>query len=1109
MAVFSLSKNIKNMKNLIASSILLDLKISKELTKSEIVNYFWLLGIRKLIIIKVVKGESEELFTRIGNSPTSDIGIFTTSYIKLFRNNLLRDQVLNNTQLSNKIVFLFEDSSWNEIVSIFRFNNILISGGSSSKRHLLSPLQLRLSRILLPLELNRSYNLSKTINDSFHSNSMDIYGTAEDLTSEEAENKYQEVKPKLNETIERIALKLQKENHDKISNNIFDNKASEVDKNMSDKLNNKENINKKNNHDGGALHSFNNLNSPFCVNNIQKRQYHDSVSSLRNWGSSATSAKGEGLIRLNDIKETNKGERGSENKDYQIFSYLEEVSKIVEDNQDNLFAAQKQIETLWISMMKNKLEDSKFLNHRLVKLLSIAKETLNVYSNHYTIKKRFPSLYKKLNKIEYLMLTFSLVLTYHSRVGHTSLSMITGNGIVYLMYKEIIKKQARSLLKETNKGGSENKDLDIENLTTYKQFKESLDLNQEKILRLGAFFIDMLSIFPANIFERSIHFDESKYGELAILTINSEHLEDIKKNIIIPPSSLPMICEPNQWSDNLHGGFLENKFEQKSIITGSFQHKHTVENKLNLYKAVNYLNSIKFGVNVYLLNYLENEGNFLLDSENNQEIDKSEELQREITLKVARTFSNIPFYLSTHSDFRGRIYTQSFFLSYQSGDLSTALLRLWEGDKLSESGLRYLYIYGANVYNEENLNKKSYDERVEWVKNNYEKILKMEPTFISKAESRVIFAAFCLTMREIEKNPDALVYLPIFLDATCSGIQHFSALLKDFELGQHVNLKKQTDQDKVEDIYSEMIDPINKAINEYGKNNPEFIKLSLVKLSRKLLKAPIMTKLYNSTSFGMSQQLKSNLIKKKSELQNNENGVKKLRLKYEAPGKNGPVILNNLEIFKMGEIIHEQIFHLYPSLKSIYSYFIDMVKLMIILNIPVVWITPSGLKITQSYSRSTLNKVAINMGGKTRSMILREWTEKLDKIKQVQAVIPNIIHSLDATHLINLLNYADDNKFKPIITIHDCFGTHPNKLEELSFMVKKEFVLLYTQSNFLENFHDRIIQAIKDNQYIIYKDKEIGEQFVRINRKTYIIPQVPKLGSLDLQNILESKYMIS
>jgi len=218
--------------------------------------------------------------------------------------------------------------------------------------------------------------------------------------------------------------------------------------------------------------------------------------------------------------------------------------------------------------MKNKLEDSKFLNHRLVNLLFTAKETLSIYSNHYTFKKRFPLFYDKLNKIEYLMLTFSLVIAYHFRVGHTSLSIITGNGIAYLMYKEMIKNKIKG-----------NKDLDIENLTSYKQFKESLDLNQEKILRLGAFFIDMLSTFPADIFERSIQFDESKYGELAVLKINSEHLEEIKKNIVIPPSSLPMICLPNPWSDNSYGGYLENKYEQKSLITGSTHHKHVLKNK--------------------------------------------------------------------------------------------------------------------------------------------------------------------------------------------------------------------------------------------------------------------------------------------------------------------------------------------------------------------------------------------------------------------------------------------------------------------------------------------------------------------------------------------------
>ena len=381
----------------------------------------------------------------------------------------------------------------------------------------------------------------------------------------------------------------------------------------------------------------------------------------------------------------------------------------------------------------------------------------------------------------------------------------------------------------------------------------------------------------------------------------------------------------------------------------------------------------------------------------------------------------------------------------------------------------------------------------------------MEPDFLSKAESKFLFAAFSLILRELDKKADTLVYFPIFLDATCSGIQHFSALLKDLDLGNKVNLKKQTDIDKVEDIYSEMVEPINKAINAHGQENHDFVSLSLVKLNRKLLKPLIMTKLYNSTPFGMAQQLKSNLIKEKSSLH-----TKLLKdLKYQVPGKDGILLLNNFEIFKIGQIVHEQIFKLYPSLKAIYSYFIDIVRLMINLNIPVIWITPSGLKITQSYARSTLNKVAINMAGKTKSMVLREWTDNLDKGKQIQAIIPNIIHSLDASHLINLLCLAENEKFKPIISIHDCFGTHPNKLEDLSFMVKREFVLLYTRSNFLQTFQKRILQSIKDNQYLIEDDKENKSQFIILNRKKHYIPEIPKLGSLDLKNILESRYMIT
>jgi hypothetical protein len=46
-----------------------------------------------------------------------------------------------------------------------------------------------------------------------------------------------------------------------------------------------------------------------------------------------------------------------------------------------------------------------------------------------------------------------------------------------------------------------------------------------------------------------------------------------------------------------------------------------------------------------LLDYLNNEGSFLLDL-----IEADNILHRIITLKIANTFSNIPFYLNVHAD---------------------------------------------------------------------------------------------------------------------------------------------------------------------------------------------------------------------------------------------------------------------------------------------------------------------------------------------------------------------------------------------------------------------------------------------------------------------------
>jgi DNA-directed RNA polymerase len=182
----------------------------------------------------------------------------------------------------------------------------------------------------------------------------------------------------------------------------------------------------------------------------------------------------------------------------------------------------------------------------------------------------------------------------------------------------------------------------------------------------------------------------------------------------------------------------------------------------------------------------------------------------------------------------------------------------------------------------------------------------------------------------------------VLLDASCNRIQHLSAILQDLELGIKVNLVTYNDETQPRDIYSELIEPINKAINSYGEKNIEYSNLSIIKLDRKIIKYIVMTKVYNVTLHGISDHLKSKFIKIENE-DITEEIVKEFKLKlgkksnyYKAPGKNPLkkyVYLTGSDIYKIASIVNEQIFVLFPSLNNIYNYFIEINKIVVKLGI--------------------------------------------------------------------------------------------------------------------------------------------------------------------------------
>jgi DNA-directed RNA polymerase, mitochondrial len=174
----------------------------------------------------------------------------------------------------------------------------------------------------------------------------------------------------------------------------------------------------------------------------------------------------------------------------------------------------------------------------------------------------------------------------------------------------------------------------------------------------------------------------------------------------------------------------------------------------------------------------------------------------------------------------------------------------------------------------------------------------------------------------------------------------------------------------------------------------------------------------------------------------------------------------------------------------------------------LTWITPSGINITQNYLKSKTTKLGIKLFGIKKTIILRESSEDTNKIKQINAIIPNIVHSMDAAHLMNVINAVKLKNIGPVITVHDCFGTLPNQMGALQHEVKIEFIALYTQHDFLGTFHNRLIQAIRDNNLEILEIDGVP-RFVLLEDEQIEIPQLPEKGALNLDDIRNSTYAFS
>ena len=330
---------------------------------------------------------------------------------------------------------------------------------------------------------------------------------------------------------------------------------------------------------------------------------------------------------------------------------------------------------------------------------------------------------------------------------------------------------------------------------------------------------------------------------------------------------------------------------------------------------------------------------------------------------------------------------------------------------------------------------------------------------------------------ELDYNKIA-VYNPILFDASCSGIQHLSALTREVEIAKKVNVISEANEpydEKPGDFYSYAANLIQEKLNKTEE-------LNNIKLNRSVIKKTVMTIPYNISLTGVGDQLKDH-FKFITDL----NGQYLIEIKPEHTKNNKTLFLLPKQFGLLTKIIFVTLTKELPSLNSLTNYLNNLVNVLLVLNKPIIWITPNGLTINLSTVKYDQIRTSSRLIPSSNPVTITLPTDKLNKVKIKRSFMPNLIHSLDAANIHLFIKKISN---MPIYTIHDCFASLPNNMNILEILVKQAFIEIYFKDgNYLKTMHDHILKQIYSYTDVMINSK--GEEYIKVNGKDYVIPQIP------------------
>jgi DNA-directed RNA polymerase len=660
-------------------------------------------------------------------------------------------------------------------------------------------------------------------------------------------------------------------------------------------------------------------------------------------------------------------------------------------------------------------------------------------------------------------------------------------------------------------------------------------------LHVGTKLLDlcMASIGLVELAHQKVEKDQSvKYVKALPDTI--EWIE--RKNEVtqfLRPVYEPMVVQPRDWEDPFTGGYISSNIKPLKLV--KTKNRAYLDELKNMempivYEAVNALQRTPWQINSQVLEVMTSlwqsgsemgglpprEG--LPMPQVPQDIETNEESKKEfriasakvhmqnlsilgqrigfsIALGIASRFEKYrKIYFPYQLDFRGRIYAVPH-LNPQGSDYQKSLLRFANGKPLGEEGWKWLAIHGANVAG---YDKASLEDRVNWVQDNEEEIIRIaQDPFNNRGWCGQVgdveidkpwqFLAFCFEWLGYTEHGDSFVSkLPVAMDGSCSGIQHFSAMLRDKTGGAAVNL---VPQDLPADVYKLVADKVLEQVQDDILNGTEdglahtddgrpYVvegTKSLAKqwmqfgINRKVTKRSVMTLAYGSKEYGFKEQLMEDIIRPARQASQ----MDPARFPFSHDGYRAAAYMAkaiwtavNKTLVKAGEAMR---------------WLQQAASLAASEELPVRWTTPVGFPVMQAYVDTSKRRIETAINGRTVFLTMYQDTDKLDRRKQSQGIAPNYVHSCDAAHMMLTVVRAKQVGIHNFAMIHDSFGTTAGDVEDLYHVVRESFVEMYEEIPVLENFRDDIIQQLSE--------KNLEK-----------MDPLPARGDLDLTQVCNSRY---